>query len=329
MKISQSESLLSAASNFKKRFLSINSSLLELDAYNSMYLQRYREKIDYHLYLICHILEHAGTLTQFKKVVDLGGGIGFHSAFLRQLLPDVELIYLDVDSVSMEAAKSLHSVLRLNANTYVCGTLSDIDEILDKETLIISRDVIEHIYDLEGFFKLSSKAGKNVHNTAAIKDSLFRKNEFREIHYRAEKLGNSNQTIKARDHKASYFKLRQQLIKEIQPGISNQELNTIAELTRGLNKEGIEKYMISKEYPTTLKACLHTNTCDPYTGNWAERLLSPSEYRLFAAPLTLKFVYPSYNALTAVGYRKILLTALNIFTKLPAHRLKASFSIVY
>jgi hypothetical protein len=168
-----------------------------------------------------------------------------------------------------------------------------------------------------------------VHNTAAIKNHIFRKKEFISIHSRAENLGNKSAVLKARDQSESYLEIRKLIIKDVVPTLSEDEVTLKAKETRGLIKKDIAHYLKRGEYPKHHLTCLGTNTCDPITGNWAERLLNKSEYQLYADKLPLHFTYLKYNSIENSSLKKSLLACLNIFAKLPIHQVQASFNIVY
>ncbi len=300
-----------------------------LDPYNFKYIQHYLSKVKYNLYIVSDILQKAGDLNQYKRIIDLGGGIGFNTAFIKSLNLEAEIIYLDVDEVSAKDAQLFHKNIGLVADKYLLGDLADHQNIVDESTLICSRDVIEHIYDLASFFKISAKAKYNVHNTAAVKNHIFRKNEFRSIHNRAENTGNKSEILKARDGSEAYLETRKTIIRTLDPSLDEHQVTLKAAATKGLIKKDIERYLLSDKYPEYHIRCLGTNTCDPFTGNWAERLLSKDEYQLYADPIRLKFTYLKYNSVENSIFKKGLLACLNIFAKLPIHQVQASFNIVY
>lgn len=329
MKLSKDKNLDHKALELIALLGKLNLNNLNLSDYNLEYAKRYLDRPKYNTYLSCFNVELAQPLRRFKTIIDLGGGIGMQSAFLSTLDTSADIIYLDVDPDSTESAKSIHHALGIEIASYHTGKLEDIADLVNKDTLILSRDVIEHIYDLRSFFILSSKAGLNVHNTAAILGSFFRNKEFAKIHEDAEFKGNSSENIKARDTKQSYFSIREDIIREMRPELNATELAIAVNQTRGLIKRDIEVFIERNEMPEFHKNTIHSNTCDPLTGNWAERTLLPEDYLLYASPLKLEFHYPKYNALDHKGTRAILMKALNIFASLPLHKIQPSFSIVY
>ena len=80
----------------------------------------------------------------------------------------------------------------------------------------------------------------------------------------------------------AYAKIRKQLIFKISDDkLNSEEVNLLTRLTRGLIEEDIKKcvlnYINSKTFPLEREKRFPSNTCDPFTGNWAERLMHPYE----------------------------------------------------
>ena len=234
MKISKNTFLNEKALAFLAMLNSTNFQDLALSDYNRFYLERYLEKPKYNLYLICQILEQGGELNKYDKIIDLGGGIGFNTAFIKFLGLDVELIYIDIDKKSTDSAKVLHQHVNLLASSYYSGDLASIETLITDRTLICSRDVLEHIYDLPGFFRISSKAGKNIHNTSAIKNHFLKSSSFKRIHKQAEYFGNKNSVSKERDHRKPYFELRKLIIKDLYAEFNGTDIKVKSKETRGL-----------------------------------------------------------------------------------------------
>lgn len=312
---------------FEERYSSLNPDSLPLDDYNKDYLSKYLEKLRYNLYLADFIIGCADNLDEVDTIIDLGGGIGFNSAYYSFLGKNV--IYLDIDHESAKSAKAINESLGIENIDYVVGDLSAVSNQLDANTLLCSRDVIEHVYDLTAFFQLSSLAGRNVHFTAAILDSVFKHRYFKLIHSKAETVGFEGETIKKRDSRRAYFAQRFDMIREAYPDMAESQVNAFAKKTRGLIKEDLLKYIETGTLPKHFKATLYTNTCDPNTGNWAERCISMEDYQLFAHQQNLSFLYPKYNSFDSRGWKKWAMQTLNLFSNLPIHIIQPSFCVVY
>jgi hypothetical protein len=86
---------------------------------------------------------------------------------------------------------------------------------------------------------------------------------------------------KERDSLESYLNIRKNMVREyayeMNKALTKNEIDQLAKSTRGKMKEDIQKcidgYLKTGEFPEELSH--PTNTCDPYTGNWAEHLIDP------------------------------------------------------
>lgn len=73
----------------------------------------------------------------------------------------------------------------------------------------------------------------------------------------------------------AFRSVRRDIISECAPHLSDTDVEGLIAATRGLRKEDIEKCV--RQFETTMKMPAGpehpTNTCDPLTGSWQERLL--------------------------------------------------------
>jgi hypothetical protein len=146
--------------------------------------------------------------------------------------------------------------------------------------------VIEHVYDIEDFFnKLPSlgagplsivmSSGANQYNPRVRKAEMKKQIEV-EQQDRKKDWG-----YKERDCFESYLKVRERLVrkylKKSKKQISETDIHKLAVNTRGMIESGIkasvEEYLKSGTIPS--EPDHPTNTCDPFTGNWAEHLMNP------------------------------------------------------
>lgn len=82
---------------------------------------------------------------------------------------------------------------------------------------------------------------------------------------------------KERDCLEAYLKIREEMIRKYTDDLNEREVKQLARVTRGMIERDIyqcvDKYLKTNEFP--LEPAHPTNTCDPYTGNWAEHLMDP------------------------------------------------------
>ena len=76
-----------------------------------------------------------------------------------------------------------------------------------------------------------------------------------------------------------FLEIRRSIIKAVLPGKSEKLMDILAKNTRGMVSEEITRamYLYDREgvIPRPLKG---TNTCNPLTGSWTERILTIDEY---------------------------------------------------
>ncbi len=272
-------------------------SVLDVDAldvsdYNKRYLKRYQHKLRTHLQRLAYLL--SWTLHSENKplseivMVDYGGGSGLLS-LLAKACGVGTVIYNDIFDVSCQDAATVGEKLSLKPDHFVAGDIDALNKYLTSNNLkcdaLVSCDVLEHIYDLEVFFKslhqLSNQSFNYVISTHAnpmnpiINRSLMKLQVIAETVEKEAGYGH-----KSRDSLRSFLNARKDILEEaFQDQLSQTEIDKLASYTRGMHKSDIEQsaglYMATKQMPTPLTH--PTNTCDPYTGNWADRLTSPFE----------------------------------------------------
>jgi len=84
---------------------------------------------------------------------------------------------------------------------------------------------------------------------------------------------------KARDTTRAYRAIRREIIQRHAPALPANEVDDLVAATRGQMQGDIEKtvdaFVTTRSMPAAPKH--PTNTCDPYTGNWAEQLMEPRD----------------------------------------------------
>jgi hypothetical protein len=261
-----------------------------LSEYGRSYLQRHiagmRSTLERNAQILAlSISGYRGDLDDFV-FLDYGGGIGILS-LLAKSAGIGHVIHNDIYDVSSNDARILGNALYLSAERYFCGdigeTLDFIANANDRGHAIASCDVIEHVYDTERLFRrlavmpdnwdirvvMSSDA--NARNPI-LRWRLQRKQRLIETRDRQFVYGH-----KQRDSLKAYLSIRREMIRAQAPELRNGEVKRLARETRGLREDDIRKavddHRIWKRYPDDPPH--PTNTCDPHTGNWAERLMDP------------------------------------------------------
>ena len=268
---------------------------LNISDYNRRYAQDYLDNpiqtLQKYSFVLAWCLGKISVPLDRFVLVDYGGGSGILSLLARETGIGI-VIYVDIYDVSCHDAREIAQAVGSEADFYVEGDIDDLTTFLASSGLVcdgvVSNDVIEHVYDIRAFLKgiahLSSgplsvamATGANPFNPQ-IQRMLTETHLKAEHEDRAEVWGH-----KQRDSLKAYLSIRRDMIasyaKEAGYLLQDVEIEYLAKNTRGLIESDIRK--VVDEYLETGRlsvTCDHpTNTCDPYTGNWAERLMDPYE----------------------------------------------------
>jgi len=216
-------------------------------------------------------------------LVDYGGGCGMLS-FLAAEAGVGRVIYNDIYDVSCREAARLSGALGVGVKEYVCGEIDTLIAYLNEHSLsvdaFVSNDVIEHVYDIRGYLGkmavLSNRAIRVVHASGANGRNPLIAWRFRKRHLSYEYKDRSlTRGWKQMDTLRGYLHARKEIIAEYRPSLAPEEVEGLARITRGLRRDDIERSV--DEYlqngTITYRPDHPTNTCDPYTGSWAEHLM--------------------------------------------------------
>lgn len=276
-----------AARRLEAKLVDVNLGELRISEYNRRYLgsKKANARASLKLYgdLLSLCLAGAGVPLEELVVVDYGGGSGVLSLLARETGIG-RVVYNDIYEVSCEDVKYISKAIDTDIQDYVCGDIDDLITYLSTRSIkihaITSYDVIEHIYDVErylrklrslsdGPFRVVIATGANIRNPLC-------KWRVRKFHLQCEYQDREREWgHKERDTLRSYLDIRREIIGSYDPSLSRSEVEDLARWTRGLMKQDIERSV--DEYrengDISYRPKHPTNTCDPYTGNWAEQLL--------------------------------------------------------
>lgn len=276
-----------AAERLHQKLMKLDLKHSGVSDYNQRYLgdKLANPIVTFQLYTYLLILALVGNKVPLRKFgfVDYGGGFGLLSLLAKELGIG-RVVYNDIYDVSCNDLRILSKEMDIAIDNYVCGDIDELINYLQDESLTInaisSYDVIEHIYDIEAYLRklhlLPADRLRVVFGCGAnIKNPLIRR-ELRKTHLEAEyKNREKKWGHKERDSLRSYLEMRKKIVREYNSALSENMVQRIAESTRGLMRDDIEKSV--DEYRTTgrisYKPDHPTNTCDPNTGNWAEHLM--------------------------------------------------------
>ncbi|MEW5733659.1 MAG: hypothetical protein AB1921_02330 [Thermodesulfobacteriota bacterium] len=265
-----------------------------LSEYNRAYLGRKLAVLDDVLCLYATILGLALARTGKKlsetTFVEYGAGLGLMS-LLAVRAGVGTVIVNDIYDVSVEDAGKLGRILGLAPARSVCGTLEDVLRTTQDQGLridaVASYDVIEHVYDASGLFHLLAALPGPVSVTMASGANPYNPRiarPIRRLHHDVETRNREPEPgRKERDCLLSYREARAEIVRQCfqeagrRPG--EQETQALAERTRGMDaadiRQAVSWYLTKGALPAG--PAHPSNTCDPYTGNFAERLMCPGE----------------------------------------------------
>jgi hypothetical protein len=263
----------------------LNLPGLEISDHTKDYLIKYTGNYSFFMSAYSQLFQKA--LKKMNKpvnksvFVDYGGGCGILS-LLAKLTGFKTVIYNDIYERSVKDAEILSKKLDIPVDYFIQGDAKDlVDQILGfniEPDVICSFDVVEHIYDLETWignisklrkFSLFFITGANPKNPVIAR-------RLKKLHIRAEYQG-CEKNIRYNDIwlNTSFLSQREIIIRELFPDLNNPEVEFLSKTSRGLRKDDIEKMV--REYiktgKTGYKIDHQTNTCDPYTGSWTEKLI--------------------------------------------------------
>lgn len=281
----------------EEKLRGLNLETLSISDYNKRYLgeklRAVRASLQLNAHLLSWAIHSAGKAPSELVVLDYGGGSGTLSLQAKAVGIGT-VVYNDIYEVSAADARTVGQALGLEAEAYVVGDTNDVVAALRAKELrcdaVVSYDVIEHVYDIEKFFREIARlaqgplalvlgSGANDANPKIRRD-LARQHLVVEFKDRAPVAGQ-----KDRDTLRSYRSLRREMIvdhaSKLGVTISAEQLDEMAARTRGLAGEDIKRVVEGfKDRGVLPPEPTHpTNTCDPRNGNWAEHLMSPDYLR--------------------------------------------------
>lgn len=246
-------------------------------------------------------------------MVDYGGGLGLMSILARRLGVG-RVIYNDLYLPSCQDAELIAKHVGLLADDYVHGDIESVVAFANQTgtdfNVIVSYDVLEHIFDLDRFFSrmpyitqstltLVMGTGANVHNPRIRRVEVAKQidSETKDI---TKKWGEG-----LRDTEHSYLKVRADIIRATSPSLNQESVAYLAQATRGLIKPQIEQCVAEFERTGTITYTpTHpTNTCCPHTGYWCEQLVDARDYERMLKQYaeTVHFTGGLYQETTLLG----------------------------
>jgi hypothetical protein len=304
------ESINEAARELQKQLKMLDVDALEMDSFCKGYFKEcHSERLIFSLEcsasIIYNSVDISGKPLSENIFVDYGAGLGT-LFMLAAKLPFKQVVYNDHLPEWCESAEVLCKALNLPIQSFVQGgivqMINHLNGVGTKATIIASRNVVEHIYDLNEFYQAISGYAPEcvVYSTTTAN---FQNPMMRLKHYFYHK----------KVERKWYKDQRQKLIKEQVPSIAEDKLQQAIEWTRGkaFHDWNIAIADIKNNRKPIKAGNLRSNTCDATNGVWAEHMLSRSEYRQIICSLGFEMQYlPGF---WDTNYKN---GSVNLFTKL-------------
>jgi hypothetical protein len=280
------------AQELYEKLIRLEPQLLDISDYSKRffggYLKDLHAALQRYSYIMLWCLHRLPTPLERCTFLDYGGGSGVLSLLARQVGIGT-VIYNDIYEVSCVDAERIAEHIGNAADHYIRGDIDDAISFIREKGIscdaVASNEVIDHVYDVEAFlsklmrFSNGSLAvfmvtGTNGYNPC-IRSQMTRLHHIYEHCSRPKVYG-----YKERDSIEAFLDIRRQIVVKyldaLRLPLDELEIDMLARNTRGMVKTDIQKcvqnYLDGKGL---VEPSYSTNTCDPHTGNWAERLLNP------------------------------------------------------
>lgn len=292
MKTKESLLIKNAIFRLYDKLKKLDTSSLEISAYNKRYLQDYKNNFFFFMPLYEQLLQKS--INKLSKPIsessftDYGGGCGILS-FLAVELGFKTVIYNDIYEVSTKDVKVITEEINTSINFFITGDVHQLVNFVKQHhihiDILCSFDVLEHIYDLTDWFskvKELQKPFSICFMTSANHRNPIVNNRLKKIHYKAEYIGSKKENgWKERDANKPFLDLRKEIISKHFKDLSSDQILTLAKNTRGLYGDAIisscQRQINTGNFAQEISH--PTNTCDPLTGNWAEHIINLKDLR--------------------------------------------------
>ncbi|RYY63750.1 MAG: methyltransferase domain-containing protein, partial [Chitinophagaceae bacterium] len=220
-------------------------------------------------------------------LLDFGSGNGLLGLFARYC-GFGEVMLCDINRNFVHASSLVAKLLEIQVDSFVNGDLTEVKKALHAEVVdvVVGTDVIEHIYNLDNFFKdlvTINPRMVTVFTTASNPENLVKVKQLKRLQVKDELVGGDPEdfALAGEEKHPSYLEMRRRIIEINFPALEKDEVFHHAAASRGLMKEDIIKFVAGEPIQTDLPFCsaADSNTCHPETGSWSERILSLQDYR--------------------------------------------------
>jgi hypothetical protein len=254
------------------------------DVYARQYLQHLLQHKHYYLNIYATCLQEAEISTD-TILLDFGCGNAVLAMFAH--FCGVEKVFAaDSNSAFVLAAQTVAAQLEMNLSGWIIGNENALTKHFTQQMpdVLIAVDVIEHIYHIPRF--LANLHAFNpkmllLFTTASVYENPFIRYQLKQLQLADEYKGSNPIHSSGSYAGLPFFEIRKKLLQNAFPHIAPETLLQLAHQSRGLAEADILKLANGS---LSFQPSADTNTCDPITGSYTERLLPIANWKqLFAA----------------------------------------------
>ena len=276
--------------SFEEKLQRVNIQAVTASPYGKRYLGHLLEHRRYFVKIYARVLDiaarHGRKDLSRSTLLDYGAGNGLLGLFAKHC--GIGKVYInDIDPVFTEASQSLAAILDIRIDGFITGDTDKVCSVLanDPPDLICGTDVIEHIYDLPAFLRQIRSLNPSiltVFTTAANAANPIKKKKIIQLQLQDENKGSNpmDSALAGEKPHPSFLSMRRLIIRSAAPELNTENVDKLALITRGLKEKDIREAVsrLLHEGKTPIPPVHPTNTCNPETGSWTERLLTKEEY---------------------------------------------------
>lgn len=323
--------ILKNATLLEAQLRQLDISKLNIHSSVSSYFNFDLKKLSYvsecNAFMAYHLLKNYSSKNTNILIIDHGAGIGLFTLLIKKL--GLSCICHDLSEEYLDGIRIIGQNIGLYPDHYVKG---DTDALVEycrlknlKPTGLASRNVIEHIHDYKDFFQqikvLSHQEFKMMICTSANPHNPLVKKIHIDIHSKYENLGSNIDMDNPNLNTSNCgMTIRKNLIKKHYPELNSNQLELLARINRGfLEKVILQRTQYFLDTGNLPQKFDHpSNTCDPYTGAWVERLVPVNDFRAAAAAhgFELHVLNGFYNTHYSKSYLNFITRILNLILKI-------------
>lgn len=286
----------------------------------SSHLSRLFFSIQTSAHLLKRAIEKKGMPVEQLVLMDYGAGVGTLYLLARSI-GCKKVVYNDHLEDWKISAQVIAEAIGIHIDEYIVGDIDHtMQQCMDKGItcdIITSRNVVEHIYNLEDFFTtlyryaphalIFNSTTANFKNPASrVKHIMWHKKW--EKHYRQDRL------------------------KKIEgKGIKGRAAEELATATRGLAlkdlEEAIQLFLTTQRMPDPSRH--RSNTCDPSNGVWAEHMISFEEYKAATEDYHISFEPGFWDTHYSSSVKNLLGSSMNMIGSISKALRFATASFIY